>query len=80
MAKTNWYNENIVITESIPEFLENMIKDLEEFDRKADEISYYSLFDAVEMQSKKEYNNKHISYETYTKILKKYGGIVLWLN
>ena len=76
---TNWYDETIIIKkEDLTDFLIEMIKDIEKFDKEKDDISYFCLYDALEMQSKKEYNNNHISYETYTKILKKYGGITLW--
>ncbi len=77
----NWYDKTIIIeAKELTDFLRQMIEDLEKFDKNQDEISYDSMLDAVEMQSKKEYNNGHITYETYTKILKKYGGIILWLN
>ncbi len=51
---TNWYDDTIIIKkEDLTDFLIEMINDIEKFDKAKDDISYFSLYDALKCKQKK---------------------------
>lgn len=63
-------------TQKLPEELQIMITQLEEFDKENDWFNYDLLFDELEIAGKGYLRRNEITEEDYKKILRKYG----WYN
>lgn len=59
----------------LPIFLQNIIKELEEYDRQGDWFQYDLKFPQLDINAKSCWRNHLISEYDYKILLKKYGGI-----
>lgn len=71
------YNHSIEFDISnLPKYIIETIKELEQYDKIGDWVSYDMKFDELEVYAKSFLNNNKISENDYNKILKKYGGLL----
>ncbi len=59
----------------IPKELQNLIKELEEYDKSGDWFNYDIKFAELDITAKSCWRNNIISEYDYKTILKKYGGL-----
>lgn len=74
--KKDLYDKTIIFDYSkLPTELQEIIKKLEEYDKKGDWFNYDILFDELEITGKTYLRNKLITENEYQKILNKYGWL-----
>ena len=59
----------------LPRILQEMIKELEDYDKDGDWFNYDMKFPQLDVEAKSYWRNNRISEYDYKTILKKYGGI-----
>ena len=59
----------------LPLFIQDIIRELEEYDKQGDWFSYDMKFPELDINAKSYWRNNLISEYDYKIILKKYGGI-----
>lgn len=59
----------------LPSSLQELIKELEEFDKTGDWVSYDAKFSGLDVEAKSYWRHNIISEYDYKTILKKYGWI-----
>lgn len=74
--KKDLYDKTINFDYSkFPNELQEMIKQLEEYDKTGDWFNYDILFDELEITGKTYLRNRQITEQEYEKILNKYGWL-----